>query len=242
MTTVRRSIVLLSAVAGALIGGCAASQRGEPASRFSVGTNPKIEPAPEPAEGFKVVQRYLTNGNQIVTAETLLIEPVLTRMGGNYQLLVGPARDGSPLDAQVRNSYVTLLLNSGFAAATGNQPIVVVKRVVAAAEGTTFIVEGSKTGVYVCVLNADPNKPVRVYFDGDDAVRSVPVGNWQYVRIPEHATRIPAAQPIPFPGSALADPDNVGALLKYSYAKRIQTGQPIQPTDADAEYVRLLTR
>ncbi|MBY0111281.1 MAG: hypothetical protein K2Y21_00560 [Phycisphaerales bacterium] len=238
MTTAHRSILLLSLVAGSLFGGCAGSEHG---SRFSVGPNPKVETAPEPAGGFKIVQRYLTNGNQIVTAESLVLEPVVEPGTNPYQVLVGPARDGSPFNAQVRNSNATLLMDSGFAAAVGHQPIVVVKRVVAAAEGTTFVVEGSGRGVYVCVLNADPAKPVRVSFDGDERTPPVRVGNWQYVRIPDHATRIPAPQPIPFPGSSLTDPDDVGSLLKYSYAKRIQTGQAIQATDADAEYVRLLT-
>lgn len=242
MITARRSILLLSLLTGSLLAGCAASEKGDPASRFSVGPNPKVQSAPEPAGGFKIVQRFLTNGNQIVTAESLLLEPVVEPGTNPYQMLVGPARDGSPFNAQVRNSTATLLMDSGFAAAVGHQPIVVVKRVVAAAEGTTFIVEGSGKGVYVCVLNADPSKPVRVRFDGDSRTPGVPVGNWQYVRVPDHATKIPTAQPIPFPGSSLADPDDVGTLLKYSYAKRVQTGQPIQPTDADAEYVRLLTR
>jgi hypothetical protein len=242
MTTTHSSILLLSLFAGLALGGCAASERSQPSTRFSVGPNPTIRSEPEPAGGFKVVQRYLTNGNQVVTSESLLLEPILDPGISPYQILIGPARDGAPFRAQVRNSTATLLMDSGFAAAVGHQPIVVVKRVVAAAEGTTFVVEGSGRGVYVSVLNADPAKPVRVYFDGDDASRPVLVGNWQYVRVPDHATRIPAAQPIPFPGSGLADPDDVGSLLRYSYAKRIQTGQTIQPTDADAQYLRLLAR
>lgn len=237
MTIAHRSILLLSLVAGSLLGGCAGSQQG---SRFSVGPNPKVEPAPEPAEGFRVVQRNLTNGNQIFTAESLLIEPVTTPGTQSYQVLISPGRDGTPFAAQVRNSAATLVIDSGFAAATGHQPIVVVKRVVAAAEGTTFIVEGSATGVFICVLNAEQDKPVKVYFDGDDSTRPVPVGHWQYVRIPQYSKRIPNALPIPFPNTGLPDPDKVGDLLKFSYAKRVQTGQNMMRTDADAEYVRQL--
>lgn len=223
----------------ALLAGCSAAR-----SRSEIGAAHRgaFTGMPTPEAGFRVVNRYLTDGYQLDTPETLLLEPIVEPGRPNYQLLVGPARDGTPLRADVHNSAVTLSLQNGFAVASGTQPIVVVKRVVAAAEGTTILVEGDRNHIVVLVLQAEPSKPVRVYFEGEDASRGVAVGNWQYVRLRTTGTRIPPAQNIPFPGSGLADPDGIGPLLQFSFAKRIQTGQIIAPNDADGVFVAGLRR
>ena len=197
-------------------------------------------PTPEP--GFRVVSRYLTDGYQLDTPETFLLEPIVPPGTPTYQLLVGPPRDGSRLRADVHNSAVTLSLQNGFTIASGTQPIVVVKRVVAAAEGTVFLVEGDKDTISIVVLNAAPDKPVRVYFESDDAARAVLVRNWQYVRLSTTVGRVPPARDVPFPGTGLADTDGIGELLKFSYAKRVQTGQVLNPGDADVAFVASLER
>jgi hypothetical protein len=231
-------------LAGTLpLGGCAA----RPAERAEGGEIGVRSPAARaelsaPEAGFRVVSRYLTDGYQLVTPETFLLEPVVPPGTPTYQLLVGPARDGSALRADVHNSAVTLSLQNGFAIATGTQPIVVVKRVVAAAEGTVFLVEGDKDTISIVVLNAAPDKPVRVYFESDNASRAVLVRNWQYVQLSTTAGRVPPARDVPIPGTGLADTDGIGELLKFSYAKRVQTGQTIRPDDADAAFVAALGR
>jgi hypothetical protein len=226
-------------LAGALhVGGCAArpAERAE-GGEIGVRSREARLSSPEPDAGFRVVGRYLTDGYQLDTPETLLLEPIVAPGTPTYQLLVGPPRDGSRLRADVHNSAVTLSLQNGFTIASGTQPIVVVKRVVAAAEGTVFLVEGDKDTISIVVLNAAPDKPVRVYFESDDAARAVLVRNWQYVRLSTTAGRVPPARELPFPGSGLADPDGIGELLKFSYAKRVQTGQVLNPGDADVAFV-----
>lgn len=231
-------------LAGALhVGGCAArpAERAEGGEIGARSREARLS-APEPEAGFRVVSRYLTDGYQLDTPETLLLEPIVVPGTPTYQLLVGPARDGTPLRADVHNSAVTLSLQNGFTIAAGTQPIVVVKRVVAAAEGTTILAEGDRNHIVIIVLQSERDRPVRVYFDGEDATRGVLVRNWQYVRLTPTSSRIPAPRDVPFPGTGLADPDGIGDLLKFSYAKRVQTGQPIGANDADNVYVTSLAR
>lgn len=231
-------------LAGTLpLGGCAA-RPAERAEGGEIGVRPPAVRAesPAPEAGFRVVSRYLTDGYQLDTPETLLLEPVVPPGTPTYQLLVGPPRDGSRLRADVHNSAVTLSLQNGFTIAAGTQPIVVVKRVVAAAEGTKMIVEADRSRITIAVLEAAADKPVRVYFESEDGSRPVLVRNKQYVAFSTTATRIPPPLDIPAPDSGQADPYNIGDLMRFSYAKRVQTGQAIGPNDADALYVAGLRR
>lgn len=232
------------ALAGALpLGGCAA----RPAERAEGGEIGVRSPAaraesPAPEAGFRVVSRYLTDGYQLDTPETFLLEPVVPPGTPTYQLLVGPPSDGTRLRADVHNSAVTLSLQNGFVIASGTQPIVVVKRVVAAAEGTTILAVGDSTQITIIVIHAERDRPVRVYFEGEDEARGVMVRNWQFVKLKPTGNRIPTPRDIVFPGTGLADTDGIGELLKFSYAKRVQTGQAIRPDDADAAFVAALGR
>jgi hypothetical protein len=231
-------------LAGALhLGGCAA-RPAERAEGGEIGGRSREARAdmPTPEPGFRVVSRYLTDGYQLDTPETFLLEPIVPPGTPTHQLLVGPPPDGTRLRADVHNSAVTLSLQNGFVIASGTQPIVVVKRVVAAAEGTTIIAVGDSTQITIMVLQAERDRPVRVYFEGEDASRGVLVRNWQFVKLNPTGSRIPAPRDIFVPGSALADPDGIGELLKFSYAKRVQTGQVLDPGDADVAFVASLER